>query len=176
MVEQIIEDYRRAYHINYCILRYFNAAGADEEGELGEWHDPETHLIPLVLKAALNGNKVSIYGNDYPTKDGTCVRDYIHIDDLADAHILALEYIQRKNTSNSFNLANGQGYSVREIINVSRMVTGKSIRTEIKERRSGDPAVLIGNPRKAELFLGWKPKYDLRHIIETAWKWEQKLY
>lgn len=176
MVEKILEDYNKAYGLNYCALRYFNASGADIDGEIGEWHRPETHLIPLVLDVAIGKREyISVFGTDYETKDGTCIRDYIHVNDLADAHIRALQYIQKENKSLCCNLGNGKGYSVKEIIKMARSVTGKEIKAKFEAKRAGDPAELIGSNKKAEEILGWKPKYDLKSIIETAWNWHQKV-
>ncbi len=175
MVERILEDYRKAYGINYCCLRYFNAAGADPEGELGESHMPETHLIPLILDAASGKREsISIFGTDYPTKDGTCIRDYIHVSDLADAHIRALEYLIKGGESSCFNLGNGNGDSVRHVIEVAKQVTGREIKVKEEKRRAGDPPVLIGSAEKAEKVLGWKPKYaEIETIVEHAWKWHE---
>ncbi|MCI9542317.1 MAG: UDP-glucose 4-epimerase GalE [Lachnospiraceae bacterium] len=175
MVERILEDYRKAYGINYCCLRYFNAAGADPEGELGESHMPETHLIPLILDAASGKREsISIFGTDYPTKDGTCIRDYIHVSDLADAHIRALEYLKQGGESTCFNLGNGNGDSVRHVIEVVKQVTGKEFKVKEEKRRAGDPPVLIGSAEKAEKVLGWKPKYaEIETIVEHAWKWHE---
>ena len=175
MVERILEDYRKAYGINYCCLRYFNAAGADPEGELGESHMPETHLIPLILDAASGKREsISIFGTDYPTKDGTCVRDYIHVSDLADAHIRALEYLKQGGESTCFNLGNGNGDSVQHVIEVVKQVTGKEFKVKEEKRRAGDPPVLIGSAEKAEKVLGWKPKYaEIETIVEHAWKWHE---
>ena len=177
MVEKVLEDYSRAYDLRYASLRYFNAAGADPEGEVGELHDPETHLIPLILDAAAGKrDDIKIFGTDYDTPDGTCVRDYIHVTDLADAHIKALEYLKKGGASEFFNLGNGNGFSVREVIDVSREVTGKPIKAVEDERRPGDPPVLVGSSKKAQEILGWKPEYaDIRKIVETAWKWHQKI-
>lgn len=177
MVEKILEDYERAYGLRYCALRYFNAAGCDPETEIGEWHDPETHLIPLVLDAA-SGRRDAIYifGTDYPTPDGTCIRDYIHVSDLADAHVRALRYIKEHDRSEKFNLGNGKGFSVREIIDVAKDVTGRDINAIESPRRAGDPPELIGSAEKARRILGWQPAYDLRRIMETAWAWQQRLY
>lgn len=176
MVEKILEDYHRAYGLNYCALRYFNAAGADPDCEIGEQHDPETHLIPLVLDAAIGKREsISVFGTDYPTVDGTCVRDYIHINDLADAHIRALDYIQKNHCSEQFNLGNGCGYSVKKIIEMARKVTGREIKVVYADRRAGDPPELIGSAEKALRILGWTPKFDLQSIIETAWKWHLKV-
>lgn len=177
MVEQVLADYSQAYGMKYASLRYFNAAGADPDAEIGELHDPETHLIPLILDVAGGvRDKVQIYGTDYPTPDGTCIRDYIHVMDLADAHIKALEYLQEGGKSDVFNLGNGKGFSVREVIETAKEVTGKNINAEEVERRVGDPPVLVGSSKKARETLGWNPKYpDLQLIIETAWKWYQKI-
>lgn len=175
MVERILADYHRAYGLNFCVLRYFNAAGADPEAEIGERHDPETHLIPLVLDAASGRREsISVYGTDYPTPDGTCVRDYIHVNDLAKAHILALAYIQKEGISADFNLGNGVGYSVRGVIEMVKQVTGREIKVIYGERRPGDPPELVGSSEKARRILGWQPEYDLRAIIETAWRWHEK--
>ena len=176
MVEQILEDYEKAYGIRFVCLRYFNAAGADPSGEIGEWHHPETHLIPIVLQAAAGRrDDFSIYGTDYNTPDGTCIRDYVHVNDLADAHILALEYLKQGGGSDIFNLGNTTGYSVRDVINAAERVTGKSIRVTLQARRLGDAQVLIGNAEKARKILGWQPQYtDLESIIRTAWKWHNR--
>ena len=176
MVEQILKDYSDAYGLKYASLRYFNAAGADPDGEIGEQHDPETHLIPLVLDAA-SGKRddIKIFGTDYDTPDGTCIRDYIHVTDLADAHILALEYLQNGGESDFFNLGNGNGFSVKEVIETAREITGKPIKEVEVERRAGDPPVLIGSSKKAIETLKWQPKYnDLHKIIQTAWNWHKK--
>mgnify|MGYP006294281721 CR=1 FL=1 len=178
IVENILDDYSRAYDIRYVSLRYFNAAGADPEGRLGEWHEPETHLIPLILEAASNGcDIVKIFGTDYDTADGTCIRDYIHVTDLAQAHIQALEYLVGGGTSDIFNLGNGNGFSVREVIACAKEVTQKEISTAETRRRAGDPAVLVGSAEKAYAKLKWQPKYTgLNGIIRTAWKWHQKSF
>ena len=175
MVEQILEDFRAAYGLEYVALRYFNAAGADPEGEIGEEHNPETHLIPLVLKTALGQREtINIFGDDYATKDGTCIRDYIHIDDLAQAHLLALDRLLNGLPGGQYNLGNGDGYSVKEVIEVARNITSKQIPAKIVERRPGDPAVLIGSSEKAFKELGWKPQFaDLNAIVETAWQWHK---
>jgi len=177
IVEKMLADYDRAYGIKHVNLRYFNAAGADPEGETGEWHEPETHLIPLALDAAAGKrDHVSIFGCDYKTPDGTCVRDYIHVNDLAEAHILALKLLQKTGKSDSFNLGNGRGFSVREIIETAEKITGRKIKTVPAPRRPGDPAVLIGGSAKAKRILGWKPRLNrIETIIETAWKWHKKL-
>lgn len=175
MVERIMADYHQAYGLNYCCLRYFNAAGADPEGEIGESHTPETHLIPLVLDAASGIREyISIFGTDYPTEDGTCIRDYIHVTDLADAHIKALEYLKKGRKSTCFNLGNGNGDSVAHVIDVVKQVTGKQFIVKKEERRPGDPPVLIGSTTKAEKILGWKPEYSaIETIVEHAWKWHE---
>ncbi|MCP4351367.1 MAG: UDP-glucose 4-epimerase GalE [Desulfobacterales bacterium] len=176
MVENILDDFKNAYGLKYVSLRYFNAAGADPDGETGEDHVPETHLIPLILQTALGKREsVSIFGNDYPTRDGTCIRDYIHIDDLAQAHLLALESLLNGSSGGVYNLGNGNGYSVKEVIETACDITGRSIPSKIAKRRSGDPAVLIGSSDKAVKELGWNPRFnDIRTIIETAWKWHKK--
>ena len=176
MVEDILKDFDSAYGIKHVNLRYFNAAGADPDTEIGERHDPETHMIPLTIYAALGvQDSIKIFGTDYPTKDGTCVRDYIHVTDLADAHLKAFEHIKTTNKSDSFNLGNDIGYSVRDIINTVKKVSKKDFRVIETERRAGDPAVLISSSRKASDMLGWKPRYaDIETIIETAWKWHRK--
>lgn len=173
MVEQILKDYDQAYGIKHINLRYFNAAGADPEAEIGERHDPENHLIPLVIFSAQGKrDSVKIFGTDYPTKDGTCIRDYIHINDLADAHIKALNYLKEKNQSDSFNLGNGNGYSVREIIEWVKKVSQKEFVIEEAPARAGDPPILIGSSQKAHDVLGWQPKfYEIETIIQTAWDW-----
>jgi UDP-glucose 4-epimerase len=177
MVENILADYSVAYGLRFAALRYFNAAGADSECEIGEWHEPETHLIPLVLDAALGVRKnIPIYGSDYETRDGTCVRDYIHVTDLADAHIRALERLLGGEGSAVFNLGNGKGFSVREVIDTAVKVTGRKIPVADAPRRAGDPAVLIADAKKAEDVLGWRPQYPgLEAIIGTAWRWHCKL-
>lgn len=177
IVEEILKDYSDAYGLTYASLRYFNAAGADPDCEIGEMHDPETHLIPLVLDAASSKREdIKIFGTDYDTPDGTCIRDYIHVTDLADAHILALEYLQKGGKSDFFNLGNGNGFSVKEVVETARKITGKPIKEVEVERRPGDPPVLIGSSKKAMETLNWKPKYcHLSQIIETAWKWHKKV-
>lgn len=178
MIESIIKDYADAYGLKYVVLRYFNAAGADPELEIGELHVPETHLIPRILDAAIGRREsITVYGNDYQTRDGACVRDYIHVTDLANAHFLALQYLLDGGVSEAFNLGNGSGYSVREVIHMVEQVTRTKIKVIESARRPGDPAVLIGSARKAGDVLGWKSRYsDLDSIISTAWGWHQKLY
>lgn len=177
MVEEILKDFDKAYSTKYINLRYFNAAGADPNTEIGEWHEPETHLIPLLLTDAIGkygGTK--IYGTDYDTPDGTCIRDYIHVTDLADAHVLALEYLFNSSKSRAFNLGNGKGFSVRDIVETIKKVTRKNIKTIDWKRRDGDPPILIGSSENAIRELKWTPKYnDIDTIIETAWKWQLKM-
>ena len=178
MVEQMLEDYDRAHGLKSVCLRYFNAAGADVEGDLGERHDPETHLIPLVLQAA-SGRRdaISIFGNDYATPDGTCLRDYIHVQDLCAAHLLALESLRGSGNSNQFNLGNGLGFSVQQVIDCARAVTGREIKVVHEQRREGDPAVLVADATRARQVLGWEPsRSSLEKIIETAWNWEQSFF
>jgi len=163
----------KAHGLRYVSLRYFNACGAHMSGEIGEAHNPETHLIPLILKVPNNQREnITIFGDDYDTKDGTCVRDYIHVTDLAQAHILAVKYLMDGGESNIFNLGNGVGFTVKEVIEVARKVTGHPIPAVMAERRAGDPAKLIASSAKAVKILGWKPQYaDLETIIASAWKW-----
>ena len=161
--------------MRFTALRYFNAAGADPDCQIGESHDPETHLIPLVLQAASGmREQISVFGRDYPTADGTCIRDYIHVTDLADAHILALKQLFDGGGRNAYNLGNGNGFSVQEIIDVCRKVTGREIKVVDAPRRAGDPPVLIGDATLARQELGWKPRFDaIESIIQTAWDWEE---
>ena len=175
VMEKMMKWFDQAYGIKYVSLRYFNAAGAHESGTFGEAHNPETHLIPLILQVPLGKReKIFMFGNDYPTEDGTCVRDYIHVIDLASAHYLALKHLRKGNDSNIFNLGNGNGYSVKEFIETTRKVTGNSIPAEVKDRRAGDPAVLIASSEKAKSVLGWNPIYDsLEKIILDAWNWHK---
>jgi UDP-glucose 4-epimerase len=173
LVEQMLAWFHRIHGLRYASLRYFNAAGA--AGELGEAHEPESHLIPLVLQVALGKReKISIYGTDYPTPDGTCIRDYIHISDLSAAHLLALDGLQQRDKL-IYNLGNGRGFSVREVINVARAVTGRPIHTQESPRRAGDPAVLVASSEKIQHELGWKPRHpELEAIIGSAWEWHQR--
>jgi len=173
MIEDILTDISKVHNFEYIVLRYFNAAGAHISGEIGESHDPETHLIPIVLKHLLGErDKVSVFGTDYDTPDGTCIRDYIHVTDLANAHILAYEGMVNGHVSNEvFNLGNGAGYSVKEIIDICEKVSGKSAVIEYADRRPGDPAVLVASSKKIEEKLWWKPKFKLEEIIESAWRW-----
>ena len=172
-MEQMIYWTGKAHDIRHVALRYFNAAGAHPSGDIGEAHNPETHLIPLVLQVASGKReKISIFGDDYPTKDGTAVRDYIHVVDLADAHILALDYLINNGESTHFNLGNGVGFTVKEVIETARHVSGHPIPAEISARRVGDPAILIASSKKAHEMLGWNPQYaDLTRIISDAWRW-----
>lgn len=174
-MEKMMKWTGKAHNLRYVALRYFNACGAHKSGKIGEAHNPETHLIPLILQVPLNQRKyISVFGNDYDTKDGTCVRDYIHVTDLAQAHILALEYLSNGNESNVFNLGNGVGFTVNEIIETARNVTGHSIPAKIESRRAGDPSQLIASSEKAKTVLGWKPEFtDINSIIETAWNWHR---
>mgnify|MGYP001002298506 CR=1 FL=1 len=176
MVEQMLQDYGNAYGLRYACLRYFNAAGADPDGVLGERHEPETHLIPLVLQAASGRREgISVFGSDYPTPDGSCIRDYIHINDLADAHWLALKQLMEGGNSLECNLGNGSGYSVFKVIEMAKKVSGQKIDIHYEERRQGDPAILVADSQKAKEKLGWSPKIpDLKTIVEHAWQWEQK--
>ena len=175
MVENILKDYDQAYGIKHINLRYFNAAGADPDGEIGERHDPETHLIPLAIYAALGQREaIQIFGSDYGTADGTCVRDYIHVNDLADAHMKALDYMNRTGESNAFNLGNGVGFSVREIVEKVRRASGHNLKVEQVERRPGDPVTLISSSAKAREILGWIPQFhEIDTIIQTAWNWHR---
>lgn len=176
MVERVLQDFDPAYNFRSVCFRYFNAAGADPEGRLGEDHNPETHIIPLVLLTAMGQREsVSIFGTDYPTPDGTCVRDYIHVTDLAQAHVLGLEYLLKGGNSTFFNLGNGNGFSVKEVIDTARQVTGKEIKTIECDRRPGDPPALVGSSDRARQILGWNPQYaDLKTILTHAWNWHQK--
>jgi len=174
MVEQVLQDYDRAYGLKSVCLRYFNAAGADPAGRLGERHEPETHLIPLLLAAAAGrSGPMRVFGRDYATPDGTCIRDYIHVSDLCSAHLLALDFLAANRTSAAFNLGNGNGFSVQEVIEAVKDVTGKPVPTEDAPRRAGDSARLIADSRLARERLGWRPELaDLRQIVRDAWNWE----
>ena len=173
--ENALEAYSRAYGLRSVILRYFNAAGADESGEIGEIHEPETHLIPLALAASgENGPELQVYGSDYPTEDGTCIRDYIHVNDLADAHVRALQYLEKGGDSLAINLGTGRGHSVLEVIQAAENTTGRPIRRTIGPRRPGDPPVLVADPAKAQTVLGWTAKRNLVDIVSSAWTWMQK--
>jgi UDP-glucose 4-epimerase len=176
MVERILADAAQAYGLRSVALRYFNAAGASRDGEIGESHQPETHLIPNVLRAALGtGPGLKVFGDDYDTADGTCVRDYVHVEDLAQAHELALGYMDHHAGAHAFNLGNGQGFSVRQVIEAARAVTGRAIDYEVAPRRTGDPPVLVASSRKARNELGWSPAWtELAPIIDSAWRWHQR--
>ncbi|MGA2203031.1 MAG: UDP-glucose 4-epimerase GalE [Terriglobales bacterium] len=177
--ENALEAYGRAYGLRSVSLRYFNAAGAagskNESGEIGEMHDPETHLIPLALAASTaNGPELQVYGSDYPTPDGTCVRDYIHVNDLAEAHVRALQYLEKGGDSLAINLGTGRGHSVLEVIQAAEKATGRPVRRTIGPRRPGDPPVLVADPAKAQNVLGWTAKRNLADIVSSAWAWMQK--
>lgn len=176
MIENILKDCNNAYGLKSVCLRYFNAAGADPDGELGECHEPETHLIPLVLQAASGRREdIKIFGNDYDTPDGSCIRDFIHVVDLCDAHLKALHALVGGMESKNFNLGNGNGFSVKEVISVAEKVTGRKIKVKDENRREGDPAILVANSNAIKEELNWNPIYDeLSTIIEHAWKWEKK--
>lgn len=176
MMERIFKDYHTAYGLEFVVLRYFNAAGADPEGEIGESHNPETHIIPLVLDAA-SGKRadIKVFGTDYDTPDGSCVRDYIHVYDLATAHLLALHHLEAGKESDFFNLGNALGTSVLEVVKSVRKVTGKGFKVVLTDRRLGDPAKLVGSSEKAQRILGWKPVYgDIDTIVKHAWNWHEK--
>ena len=174
IIENMLKDYDHSFGFRSVSLRYFNAAGADFSGCIGESHNPETHLIPLVLYTALGKrDKITIFGDDYKTKDGTCVRDYIHVNDLAEAHIKSLEYLNENRPSNTINLGVGKGYSVKEIIDIARDITNSDFDVEVSKRRQGDPAMLIADNKKAKEVLDWQLKYDLCNIIKTAWDWHK---
>lgn len=174
-VEKMLKWCSKAYGIHYTALRYFNAAGAHEKGQIGEDHSPESHLIPIILQVALGQREhIQIFGDDYPTADGTCVRDYIHVTDLSQAHILALDKMIKTQTSSIYNLGNGKGFSVKEVLDVARKVTGHPIPAVVVPRRAGDPATLIASSEKATRELNWTPKFNsLEHIIETAWQFHK---
>lgn len=178
IMEMMMRDYAAAGHLSFVALRYFNAAGAAPDAETGEMHDPETHLIPLVLDAACGRRtEVTVFGDDYPTHDGTCVRDYIHVSDLADAHVRALSYLEKNTGSHVFNLGNGQGFSVLEIIAATEKVLGRKVPYKLGSRRPGDPAILVGNPELACDKLGWKPEFKkIEDIILHAWNFHKKAW
>lgn len=175
MVERIFKDYHAAYGLEFVVLRYFNAAGADPDGEIGESHDPETHLIPLVLDAA-SGKRadIKVFGTDYDTPDGSCIRDYVHVTDLASAHLLALHHLEAGRGSDFFNLGNARGTSVLEVVEAARRVTGKDFKATMTERRPGDPPKLVGSSEKAMQVLGWRPRFaDIDVIVKHAWNWHR---
>lgn len=177
MIEQVLADYDKAFDFRSVCLRYFNAAGADPEGQLGERHDPETHLIPLILQAASGRREnIHVFGRDYDTPDGTCIRDYIHIVDLCSAHLAALEYLCQDGQSDRFNLGNGAGFSVQQVIDAVQQVSGRKVTVINGPRREGDPARLVADSKRARLTLNWEPKFtDLETIVAHAWHWEQKV-
>ena len=178
MIERVLSSYESSYQLNYVILRYFNAAGADIDLTIGENHNPETHLIPSVFNSLLNNKlELKIFGNDYNTLDGTCIRDYIHVDDLAKAHYLAYEYSLKNNSYSFYNLGNGEGFSVLEILNACQLVSGLKIKYKILDRREGDSEKLVSNSDKAKRVLNWKIKYkNIEEILDTAWQWHKWLY
>ena len=175
MVEQMLRDFGLAHGLRSIALRYFNAAGADHSAEIGEAHDPETHLIPLTLDAAAGIRPdITIHGDQYPTADGTCIRDYIHVADLAQAHLLALQALESGHAGGAYNLGNGRGYSVRQVIDVARAVTGQAIAVKTGAARAGDPPSLVGDPARIQKELGWRPLTpDLRDIVQSAWRWHR---
>lgn len=171
-LEHAMDAYEQAYGLHYVALRYFNAAGADESGEIGELHRPETHLIPACLTAILGERKeLEVFGDDYPTPDGTCIRDYIHVNDLAEAHVLALKHLEKGKDSVAMNLATGRGSSVKEVINAAEEVTGRKVPRRLVPRRAGDPPSLVADPARAEQVLGWKAQRSLNDMVQTAWNW-----
>ena len=173
-IEKIMDDYDRAYNLKSVRLRYFNVAGADTSGIIGEWHEPETHLIPNILKASFGEEKVfELYGDDYDTKDGTCVRDYINVEDLAQAHVLALKYLFAGGNTTYINLGTSEGNSVKEVFQTSEEIVGNSIKIKVLPRRAGDPAILVADNHKAQKILNWKPERDLKYSIKTAYEWEK---
>ena len=176
MAERILLDYGTAYDLKTVILRYFNAAGADPDGEIGEDHEPETHLIPLVLDAvAGRSTHVTVFGTDYDTPDGTCIRDYVHVSDLADAHLKALQSLEHGDKSDVFNLGNSKGFTVRQVIDTAQRITGSEVPIRLGARRPGDPAALVSDATKAREKLGWQPNFtNLDEIIRTAWTWHQR--
>jgi UDP-glucose 4-epimerase len=171
-LEHALDAYEQAYGLHYVALRYFNAAGADESGEIGELHRPETHLIPACLTAILGERKeLEVFGDDYPTPDGTCIRDYIHVNDLAEAHVLALKHLEKGKNSAAMNLATGRGSSVKEVITAAEEVTGRKVPRRLVPRRAGDPPSLVADPARAEQVLGWKAQRSLNDMVKTAWNW-----
>ena len=175
IIEKIMDDYDRAYGLKSVRLRYFNVAGADSKNRIGEWHEPETHLIPNILKSTFNGGKIfEIYGNDYETKDGTCIRDYINVEDLAQAHILAIKYLNSNGDTNFFNLGTKDGNSVKEVFDLCEKVVGVNIKVNQMPRREGDPAILVADNSKAKKILNWSPKITLMDSILTAYEWEKQ--
>ena len=176
MIERVLDDYDKAYGLKSVRLRYFNVIGADINSRIGEWHEIETHLVPNILKSILNTDKIfKIFGQDYPTDDGTCIRDYINVEDLAKAHLLAVEYLKNGGQSDYFNLGTNKGFSVKEIFSSVTAITGKQIKTEIAPKREGDPAILVADNKKAKDILGWTPEKDIKYSINTAYEWEKTL-
>ena len=174
IIEKALAHYATAYGLRSVSLRYFNAAGADPSGTIGEDHDPEIHLIPKTLAAARGEGTLEIYGTDYPTRDGTCERDYVHVSDLANAHVLALERLEKEVLASAYNLGNGRGHSVREVIAATERVTGRAVRQRTADRRPGDPALLLASSEKARTELGWTPRFEeLDAIVQTAWNWHR---
>jgi len=173
LFEHALDAYSKAYGLRFAALRYFNAAGADESGTIGEAHDPETHLIPLALEAARGIRTIEVFGRDYPTPDGTCIRDYIHVNDLAEAHALAIEYLAGGGASVALNLGTGQGHSVMEVLGAVEAVTGSAADRRYGPRRPGDPPALVADPTRAAQVLGWKARRPLKNVVETAWRWMQ---
>ena len=172
--EKLLESFRKTYGIKYLSLRYFNAGGASENNKYGEIHDPETHLIPTILKSIKKGSAFNVFGDDYKTNDGTCVRDYVHVIDIAKAHVLGMKYLNKKTSSSeTINLGTGKGFSVKEILTACEKVTGKKIKVNISERRKGDPATLIASNSKAKKILDWKPEKTINDIVKSAWKFEK---
>ena len=174
LFEHALGAYSKAYGLRFAALRYFNAAGADDDGDIGEAHNPETHLIPLALEAAQGLRTLEVFGNDYPTPDGTCIRDYIHVNDLAEAHALALEYLAGEGQSATLNLGTGQGHSVLEVLAEVEATTGRPPNRRFGPRRPGDPPVLVADPTRAAQVFGWKARRPLKNVVETAWRWMQK--
>jgi UDP-glucose 4-epimerase len=172
MVERVLKDYAAAYNLKSVIFRYFNAAGADEQGRIGEYHSPETHAVPLVIKAAMGRARFKVFGKDYPTADGTCIRDYIHVSDIATAHVLGLKQLENGAESDIFNIGNGQGYSVLQLIEAVEKVSGKKVQYDLEQRRAGDPPMLVASAGKIRRVLGWEPRYPkIEDIVSTAWSW-----
>lgn len=175
MIEKIMDDYDKAYNLKSVRLRYFNVIGADKKARIGEWHEPETHLIPNILKSTFSSGKIfEMYGNDYNTEDGTCIRDYINVEDLVNAHLLSLEYLNAGGNSDFFNLGTNNGNTVKEVFNYCKKITQKDIPVKIMPKRDGDPVILVANNKKAQDVLNWKPKNNLEYSIKTAYEWEKK--
>lgn len=176
IVENIMSDYKNAYDLNFVSLRYFNVAGSSADGDIGEWHEPETHVIPLLLEAVSKSRNFGVYGTDYETPDGTCIRDYIHVEDLADAHVRAIEYLRKPDHCNFINLGTGKGSSVFELVSATEQIVGRKIKVENLGRREGDPPVLVASYDLAKAELGWEPvKSSIDNIVKSAWNWHNKL-